>query len=107
MLVQMQLDPARQRLIYGFFERYLKLTVEEEKTLMQEVRDLDPNLVEKIMEIPISHEEKGKEIGKEIATKNIARNMIIEGASVEFIKKVTNLSVDKILSLKKSINKSK
>lgn len=50
---------------------------------------------------------KGKEIGKEIATKNIARNMIIEGASVEFIKKVTNLSVDKILSLKKSINKSK
>ena len=48
----MQLDPAKQRLIYGYFETYLGLTKEEEQQLMAEVEKLPE--AEKIMEIPIS-----------------------------------------------------
>jgi len=108
MLVRMQLDPARQRLIYGFFERYLKLTDEEEKVLMQEVNKLDPELASKIMELPISYEERGKEIGKEIGRneekREIAKKMILEGLSPNLIVKVTGLSHEDIKALNKSIN---
>ncbi|WP_346206937.1 Rpn family recombination-promoting nuclease/putative transposase [Caldifermentibacillus hisashii] len=108
MLVRMQLDPARQRLIYGFFERYLKLTDEEEKVLMQEVNKLDPELASKIMELPISYEERGKEIGKEIGRneekREIAKKMILEGLSPNLIVKVTGLSHEDIKALSKSIN---
>lgn len=100
MLVRMQLDPARQRLIYGFFERYLKLTDEEEKVLMQEVNKLDPELASKIMELPISYEEKGKEIGKEIGRdeekRKIAQKMIKEGFPLNTIEKITELPVEEI-----------
>ncbi|MBU5343246.1 Rpn family recombination-promoting nuclease/putative transposase [Caldifermentibacillus hisashii] len=108
MLVRMQLDPARQRLIYGFFERYLKLTDEEEKVLMQEVNKLDPELSSKIMELPISYEERGKEIGKEIGRneekREIAKKMILEGLSPNLIAKVTGLSHEEIKVLSDSIN---
>ncbi|MEN0647917.1 Rpn family recombination-promoting nuclease/putative transposase [Caldifermentibacillus hisashii] len=108
MLVRMQLDPARQRLIYGFFERYLKLTDEEEKVLMQEVNKLDPELASKIMELPISYEERGKEIGKEIGRneekREIAKKMILEGLSPNLIAKVTGLSHEDIKVLSENIN---
>ncbi|WP_235370300.1 hypothetical protein [Caldibacillus thermoamylovorans] len=60
MLVRMQLDPARQRLIYGFFERYLKLTDEEEKVLMQEVNKLDPELAAKSWNCRFLMRKKGR-----------------------------------------------
>src|SRR5690625_3208259 len=56
MITRMELDPARQRLIYGFFESYLKLTEQEEEQLMDEVSKLPE--ADKIFEIPISYEEK-------------------------------------------------
>ena len=40
MITRMELNPARQRLIYGFFESYLKLTEQEEEQLMDEVNKL-------------------------------------------------------------------
>ncbi|TRM10724.1 hypothetical protein FH966_02765 [Lentibacillus cibarius] len=59
---------------------------------------------EKIMELPISYEEKGKEIGKEIgkekAIKEMALAMISEGASIAFIAKVTQLSKEEIERLR-------
>ncbi|MEK6452913.1 DUF4351 domain-containing protein [Caldifermentibacillus hisashii] len=96
MLVRMQLDPARQRLIYGFFERYLKLTDEEEKVLMQEVNKLDPELASKIMELPISYEEKGKEIGRNEEKRKIAQKMIKEGFQLNTIAKIIELPVEEI-----------
>lgn len=108
MLVRMQLDPARQRLIYGFFERYLKLTDEEEKVLMQEVNKLDPELASKIMELPISYEEKGKEIGKEIGRdeekRKIAQKMIKEGFPLNTIAKITELPVEEIKLIMENAN---
>lgn len=96
MLVRMQLDPARQRLIYGFFERYLKLTDEEEKVLMQEVNKLDPELASKIMELPISYEEKGKEIGRKEEQRKIAEKMIKERFPLNIIAKITEIPVEEI-----------
>src|SRR5699024_2428276 len=37
MITRMEIDPAKERLIYGFFETYLELTEEEERKLMAEV----------------------------------------------------------------------
>ncbi|WP_325053268.1 transposase [Lentibacillus cibarius] len=62
--------------------------------MMKEVKK-SPD-VEKIMELPISYEEKGKEKGKEKAIKEMALAMISEGASTAFIAKVTQLSEEEI-----------
>lgn len=62
MIARMKLNPAKQRIVYGFFETYLKLTKKEEEQLMREIEDLPE--AQKILEIPISYEEKGKEMGK-------------------------------------------
>jgi predicted transposase/invertase (TIGR01784 family) len=75
---------------------------------MQEVNKLDPELASKIMELPISYEEKGKEIGKEIGRneekREIAKKMILEGLSPNLIVKVTGLSHEDIKVLSESIN---
>lgn len=97
MITRMELDPARQRLIYGFFETYLKLSKEEEDKLMEEIRNLPE--AEKILEIPISYEEKGKEIGK----KEVAMEMLKKGLGVELISDVTHLKIQEIEELKKQI----
>lgn len=117
MLTRMELDPARQRLIYGFFERYLTLSNEEEARLMKEISELPE--AEKILEIPISYEEKGKEIGKEIGKKigkkigkeigkelgkkEVAIEMLKKGLSMELISEVTQLDIQEIEELKKLI----
>lgn len=101
MITRMELDPARQRLIYGFFESYLKLTEQEEEQLMDEVSKLPE--ADKIFEIPISYEEKGKEIGKEIAKKEIVIEMLREGMDLKLIEKVSHLDIEEIKHLKQKI----
>jgi len=83
MITRMELDPARQRLIYGFFESYLKLTEQEEEQLMDEVSKLPE--ADQIFEIPISYEEKGKEIGKEIGVRKVAVEMLKKDVDPNFI----------------------
>lgn len=105
MIVRMKLDPARERLIYGFFETYLKLNEKEEEMLMREIEKLPE--ADEIFEIPISYEEKGKEIGKEIGKelgkKEVAKELLREGLSLEFIAKVTKLDEEEIKELKKEM----
>lgn len=109
MLTRMELDQAKQRSIYGFFETYLKLSEEEEERLMDEIKELPE--ADKILEIPISYEEKGKEIGmkigkevgKEIGKKEVAFEMLKEGLSLEFISKMTKISLEEIEKLKKKM----
>ncbi|GAB3059095.1 Rpn family recombination-promoting nuclease/putative transposase [Virgibacillus ainsalahensis] len=60
MLTKMELTPAKTRLILGFFERYLKLDEREEEELMEQIKNVDDS--EEILNLPISWEEKGKEI---------------------------------------------
>src|SRR5690625_1846414 len=105
MLARMQLDPAKQRIIHGFFEQYLRLTNEEEEQLMEEIKK-NPE-AEKIFEIPISYEEKGKEIGKEIGKelgkKEVVIEMLKEGSDLNFISKVTQFDIDEIKEIKQQL----
>ncbi|GGN67434.1 hypothetical protein [Oceanobacillus indicireducens] len=72
---------------------------------MKEIRDLPE--AEKILEIPISYEERGKELGRKEGrvegVKQVAMEMIKEGASLEFIFKVTKLTMEELEKLKKHI----
>lgn len=97
MIVNMKLNPAKQRLIYGFFESYLKLNEKEEEKLMDEIKQMDG--ADKMMEIPISYEEKGKEIGIEL----VALEMLRKGTSIDFIAEVTKLNKKEIEALKKKL----
>nr|WP_240510259.1 hypothetical protein [Virgibacillus profundi] len=97
MITRMQLDPAKQRLIYGYFETYLKLTKEEEEQLMAEVEKLPE--AEKIKEIPISYEEKGKEIGR----KEVAIEMLKKGLNMDLIVEVTHMDIEEIKELKEQL----
>lgn len=101
MLVKMELDPARQRLVYGFFERYLKLNEQEEEQLMEEIRHMDE--ADRIMEIPISYEKKGIEKGRDEGIKEVALNMLKSGAPIKYIKEVTNLASKEIEELRKKL----
>lgn len=69
MMTRMELEPAKQRIVYGFFE------------------------------VPISYEEKGKEIGKKegeaSALRQVAIEMLKEGLSEDPISKLTHLRVRK------------
>ena len=70
--------------------------------MKDEIKRMDE--ADKIMEIPISYEEKGKKIGekvgKEKGIKEVAIKMLKEGSSIEFITKVTGLYQEEIEALK-------
>src|SRR5690625_3102279 len=87
MIVRLQVNPAEQRLLYGFFESYLTLSDEEEEKFMREARELEG--AEEILEIPISYEERGKEIGREEGREEgkteVALGLLKEGVSKEKI----------------------
>lgn len=104
LFANLNVDSSRQRLIYGFFERYLKLNDEEEERLMGEIDKLDLVEKDKIMELPISYEEKGKEIGRKEGLKKgrmeVAKEMLNEGLSIDLITRVTHLSKDEVLKLR-------
>ncbi len=51
MLVRLELDPARMRLIAGFFDTYLMLNDKENKELREELQMLDSKEGEIIMEL--------------------------------------------------------
>ncbi len=97
----MELDPAKHRLIYGFFERYLKLNDTEEESLMKEIKQMDD--ADKILEIPISYEERGIERGKAEEAKRVAKEMLKEGLPKELIAKVTHLDLKEIEKLGKKV----
>ena len=64
---------------------------------MKEIEKLPE--ADKIFEIPISYEEKGKEIGK----KEVAMEMLKKGLNIDFIAEVTHLDIEEIVKLKEPI----
>jgi len=93
MITRMELDPAKERLIYGFFETCLKLTEKEEEKLMEEVEKLPE--ADEIMKLPISYEERG--------VKKVALEMLRKGTSIDFIAEVTHMDVEEIKKLKEQL----
>jgi predicted transposase/invertase (TIGR01784 family) len=108
MLVRLQLDPARKKLLTGFFEAYLKLNKREEEQLKIELNQLPAEEVDKIMELTTSWHEQGRMEGEikgrmEGEAKNkleIARNMLAKGFSNDLIMELTGLTSDEIAKLK-------
>ena len=56
---------------------------------------------EKIIEIAIYYEEKGKEIGEEIGYRKVALNMLKKNIDLNFIAEVTNLEIHYVKKLQK------
>lgn len=98
-MTKMELNPAKARLIFGFFENYLKLNEHEEEELMEQIKHIDE--MDEILKLPISWEEKGIEKGKEEEKRKIASEMLKEGLPIEVIVKVTHLDKEEIEVLKK------
>ncbi|MBB5172431.1 Rpn family recombination-promoting nuclease/putative transposase [Texcoconibacillus texcoconensis] len=96
MLARMNVDMARQTLLSGFFETYLKLSPEEEEQLISEVKKMDNQEGEKVMELMVSYERRG--------IVNVARNMLKKEADEDFIVEVTGLSHEEVRSLKEEID---
>lgn len=104
MLVRLQVDSAKQRLLYGFFETYLKLNKEQEEIFLVEAKQVEN--AEEILNIPISYEEKGKEIGKEIGKKEVAVELLKKGLDIDLIRETTKLDLDEIERLKKQLQRA-
>ncbi|ASN04219.1 RpnC/YadD family protein [Virgibacillus necropolis] len=95
MMTKMEFNPAKTRLIFGFFEQYLKLNEQEEEKLMEEIKQVDES--DEILKLPISWEERAKEKER----RKIASEMLKEGLPIEVIVKVTHLDEEEIEAIKK------
>ena len=107
MLVRMELDEAKQRLLFGFFETYIKLSDEEERRLRSEVNEMETKEKEQVMELIISYEQKALEKGREEGVKqgikqgmkHLIQTMTRKGMSVKDIANVTDLTEEEIQKL--------
>ncbi|MBB5172426.1 transposase [Texcoconibacillus texcoconensis] len=87
---------ARQTLLSGFFETYLQLSPEEEEQLISEVKKMDNQEGEKVMELMVSYERKG--------IVNVAKNMLKMDMEDEVIVEATGLSHEEVRSLKEELD---
>lgn len=100
MLARHEPNPAREKLITGFFETYLKLTGQEEQQLQQELTKLKPEEAKQIMEITTSWHERGRSEGKA----ETAKNLLMIGMDKKLIAKVTGLTEEEIEKLHKELH---
>ncbi|WP_342746748.1 hypothetical protein [Virgibacillus phasianinus] len=98
-MTKVDINPAKTRLIFGFFESYLKLDEQEEERLMEEIKRVDEK--DEILKLPISWEEKGIEKGRMDERKKIALDMLREGLPIDVIARITELDTKEIGALKK------
>jgi predicted transposase/invertase (TIGR01784 family) len=107
MLVRMELDEAKQRLLFGFFETYVKLSDEEERRLRSEVNEMETKEKEQVLELIISYEQKALEKGREEGMKqgikqgmkHLVQTMAKKGMSVEDIANITDLAEEEVRKL--------
>ncbi len=94
---------------WAFFETYVKLSEEEEQQLQREVKAMETKEKEKVLELIISYEQKGREEGLEEGIergiqqgmKQLIRNMARKGMTVEDIARLVDLSEEEVRSLLK------
>ncbi|OQP21013.1 transposase [Geobacillus zalihae] len=91
MLVRLELDEAKQRLLFGFFETYLRLSEEEEAKPRHEVSQMETKEAKRVMELIVSYEQRGLE-------KGIQQGM--KGYDVDTIHELTGLPIEKIERMK-------
>lgn len=83
MLARMELNPAKMKLVFGFFESYMKLNKMEEETLMESLRESkDESLEEFVEKLPNSWRDKGLREGREVGIKEGRKEGRKEGIKV-------------------------
>jgi hypothetical protein len=95
LMVTLQLDPAKSRLISKFVDTYLRLNVQEERQFQAELDKLDVGQKEAVMQTMTSWEEKGMEKERE----TIALNMLRKNMALETIAEVTGLTIEQVQAL--------
>ncbi|XWN52238.1 Rpn family recombination-promoting nuclease/putative transposase [Anoxybacillus flavithermus] len=108
MIVRMELDEAKQRLLIGFFETYVRLSDEEEQQLRNEVNEMETKEKEQVLDLIISYEKKalekglkeGVERGLQQEKRQIAKKMLEKGYDVQTIHELTELPLKEIEGLK-------
>ncbi|BAD77137.1 MULTISPECIES: Rpn family recombination-promoting nuclease/putative transposase [Geobacillus] len=116
MLVRLELDEAKQRLLFGFFETYLRLSEEEEAKLRNEVSQMETKEAKQVMELIVSYEQRGMEKGIQQGVKqgmkqgrqkgieegklDVVKRMLAKGYDVDTIHELTGLPVEKIERVK-------
>ena len=98
MLAKLKLNNAKQRLIYGFFNSYLRLTKEEEEKYMKMVKGFDE--AEEIMKIKIPYFEELKQEIREESLKEVAMKMLLDGFTLEKITEITGLTQEQLEEIK-------
>lgn len=103
LLVTLQLNPAKTRLISKFVDTYLRLNMKEEKAFQAEIDKLGMVQKEQIMETLTSWEErgleKGREQGREQERQTIALNLLRKNLPLEMIAEVTGLTIEQLQTL--------
>jgi hypothetical protein len=103
MVARMELNPAKMELLYGFFETYLKLTKEEEQKMNKEVSKLPKEEADRVMELPNSYREKGREEGITLTKKQMISNMLEQGLPDKLIAKIAEIDLDELEEIKKEL----
>lgn len=111
LLTRMQLDPARMELITAFFDCYLVLSAEEEKSLQQKLPEkLQPEEVQRIMELTTSWHLKGRQQGWQEGRQEGRQEIILRllrkrlgTTSPEVEAKIKTLSVEQLDDLAEKI----
>ena len=112
MLVRLELDEAKQRLLFGFFETYLRLSEEEEAKLRNEVSQMETREAKRVMELIVSYEQRGMEKGIQQGIEqgmkqgrqqgieegklDVVKRMLAKGYDVDTIHELTGLPVETI-----------
>jgi hypothetical protein len=102
LLGKLNLPGPQSRLIGQFFDSYLQLNPEEEKRYRHEFDKISPEEKSAMLELTTSWHEKGREEGRE----EIALRLLAMGLTVEQIQQATELSKERIYSLKESSERS-
>jgi predicted transposase/invertase (TIGR01784 family) len=107
MISRLELNPAKTDLLYGFFETYLKLTKEEEKEMYKEISKLPKEEADRVMELPNSFREEGRQEGRiegiSLNKKRMISNMLKKGLSDELIAEIAEVGLREIEEMKKKL----
>lgn len=96
MLIRLNVDEAKQRLLIGFFETYVKLTEQEEKQFQNEVKKMGGKEGEQVMELIISYEQKGKIEGAKEKEREMIQKMVEKGMSITQIAHLLDRSEEEV-----------
>jgi predicted transposase/invertase (TIGR01784 family) len=106
LLVTLQLNPAKTRLISKFVDTYLRLNAREERVFQAEIDKLGVTQKEEIMKNLTSWEErgveKGIEQGRDAERRAIALNLLRKNLPLDTIAEVTGLSIEQLEQLQRS-----